>query len=171
MSDDDGFLDFISGCWSRLFRLAYLLTGDEANAEDLLQSAMERSYARWNRLSRMDAPEAYVRKLMLNALISTRRRPGWSREWLRDVLPDRPLPPPDADVVDHELLWPLVCALPERQRAVVVLRYYEDLTEVETAQILGCAPGTVKSQSHDAMRALRRGLGAATATGKVVSDP
>ena len=170
MSDDDGFFDFVSACWSRLFRLAYVLTGDERNADDLLQSALERTYARWSRVSRMDAPEAYVRKLMLSTLISTRRRPGWSREWLRDVLPDRALPAPDAGVVNHELLWPLVCALPERQRAVVVLRYYEDLSEAQTAEVLGCAPGRVKSQTHEAMRALRRGLGAVTVTGKVVSD-
>jgi RNA polymerase sigma factor (sigma-70 family) len=64
-------------------------------------------------------------------------------------------------VLDHALVWPLVCALPERQRAVVVLRYYEDLTETETAEVLGCAVGTVKSQAHDAIRALRRGLQAA----------
>jgi RNA polymerase sigma factor (sigma-70 family) len=62
--------------------------------------------------------------------------------------------------VNHALLWPLVCALPERQRAVVVLRFYEDLSEAETAEALGCAPGTVKSQTHVAIRALRRGLGA-----------
>ena len=171
MSVDDGFIDFVSACWLRLFRFAYVLTGDEANAEDLLQSAMERTYARWSRVSRMEAPEAYIRKLMLNALISTRRRPGWSREWPREVLPDRQLPSPDAGVVDHALLWPLVCALPERQRAVVVLRYYEDLTEAETAEALGCAPGTVKSQAHDAMRALRRGLGAVALTGGRVDGP
>jgi len=65
------------------------------------------------------------------------------------------------------MLWPLVCALPERQRSVVVLRYYEDLTESETADVLGCAVGTVKSQAHDAMRALRRGLGS-THLGEVI---
>jgi DNA-directed RNA polymerase specialized sigma24 family protein len=95
---------------------------------------------------------------MVNAVISARRRPGWRLEMFRAVLPDRPIPSDDSGVVDHALVWPLVCALPERQRAVVVLRYYEDLTENEAAQVLGCAVGTVKSQSHDAMRALRRGL-------------
>jgi RNA polymerase sigma factor (sigma-70 family) len=109
----------------------------------------------------MEAPEAYVRKVMVTAAISVWRRPGWRREWLREVLPERPLPPKDSDVVDHALLWPLVCALPDRQRAVVVLRYYEELTESETAEVLGCAVGTVKSQTHDALRALRRGLGRA----------
>ena len=109
----------------------------------------------------MAEPEAYVRKLMVNAAISTRRRPMSQWEWLPGVVPERSGPPEDSGVVDHALLWPLVRALPERQRAVVVLRYYEDLTEVETAEVLGCAVGTVKSQAHDAMRALRRGLGAA----------
>ena len=80
---------------------------------------------------------------------------------LPGVLPERSGPAEDIGVVDHALLWPVVCALPEWQRAVVVLRYYEDLTEAETAEVLGCAVGTVKSQAHDAMRALRRGLGAA----------
>jgi RNA polymerase sigma-70 factor (sigma-E family) len=161
MDADDGFVEFVAARWSRLCRLAYLLTSDEAAAEDLLQSAMEKTYAHWPRVRRLEEPEAYVRKIMVNSMISARRRLGWRREWVRDVLPDRPLPPEDRGVLDHALLWPLVCALPERQRAVVVLRYYEDLTEQETAEILGCAVGTVKSQAHDAVRALRRGLGAA----------
>jgi RNA polymerase sigma-70 factor (sigma-E family) len=167
MDSDDGFVEFVAARWSRLFRTAYLLTSDEAAAEDILQSAMEKTYARWPRVSRMAEPEAYVRTLMANAVISARRRPGWRREWLLDVLPERPNPPVDLGVVDHALLWPLVCALPDRQRAVLVLRYYEDFTEAQTAEVLGCAVGTVKSHAHDAIRALRRGLGAAQ-PGKVL---
>ena len=161
MDSDDGFVEFVVARWSRLHRLACLLTVDPAAAEDLLQSAMEKTYARWPRVLRMAEPEAYVCKLMVNAAISTRRRPAWRREWLPGVLPERSGPAEDGGVIDHAVLWPLVCALPDRQRAVVVLRYYEDLTEAETAEVLGCAVGTVKSQAHDAMRALRRGLGAA----------
>ena len=161
MDSDDGFVEFVAARWPRLFRLAYLLTSDEAAAEDLLQTTMEKTYARWPRVGRMEEPEAYVRKIMVNAVVSARRSIGWRREWARDVLPDCPLPSEDHAVLDHALLWPLVCALPERQRAVVVLRYYEDLTEAQTAEVLGCAVGTVKSQAHDAMRALRRGLGVA----------
>ena len=134
MDSDDGFVEFVSARWSRLYRLAYLLTSDEAAAEDLLQSAMEKTYARWPRVSRMAEPEAYVRKLMVNAAISTRRRPMSRWEWLPGVVPERSGSPEDSGVVDHAVLWPLV---------------------------LGCAVGTVKSQAHDAMRALRRGLGAA----------
>ena len=113
----------------------------------------------------MAEPEAYVRKLMVNAAISTRRRPMSRWEWLPGVVPERSGSPEDSGVVDHAVLWPLVSSavkqLPAQQRAVVVLRYYEDLTVVETAEVLGCAVGTVKSQAHDALRALRRGLGAA----------
>ena len=86
---------------------------------------------------------------------------------MRGVLPEQAVPAEDSGVLDHAVVWPLVCALPERQRAVVVLRYYEDLTEAETAQVLGCAVGTVKAHAHHALRALRRGLDAGT-LGEVV---
>jgi RNA polymerase sigma-70 factor (sigma-E family) len=155
------FDEFVSARWVRLYRLAFLLTTDEAAAEDLLQTAMKETFARWPKVSRMESPEGYVRRLLVNAVIPGSRRPARRRAWLKAVLPERPVPPDDARVVDHLLLWPLVCALPERQRAVVVLRYYEDLSESEAAEVLGCAVGTVQSQTDDAMRALRRGLRAA----------
>jgi RNA polymerase sigma-70 factor (sigma-E family) len=161
--DDDDFVEFVSGTWARFYRIAYLLAAeDRAAAEDLLQTAMEKTYARWPKVRRMEHPEAYVRRIMVNALISRWRRPGRDRESLHSTVPEPAFPPTgDTGVVDHALVWPLVCALPDRQRAVVVLRYYEDLTAVETADVLGCSVGTVKSQAHDALRALRRGLGAA----------
>ena len=158
----------MSTCRPRLHHLAYLLTGDLAATEDLLQTTMEKTCACWSSVSRMEAPDAYVRTLMVNALLSSRRRPVWTHEWLRNVVPDRPSPPPDDGVIDHALLWPLVRT--PSGGTVVVLRYYEDLSESETAQVLGCAVGTVKSQAHDAMRALRRGLGAGMATRGVVRE-
>ena len=167
MDSNHDFVEFVSARWTRLFRTAYLLTADARAAEDLLQGALEKTYSRWPRVSRMEAPEAYVRKVMVNAVISAGRRPGWGREWLRGALPEQAVPAEDSGALDHAVLWPLVCALPERQRAVVVLRYYEDLTEAETAQVLGCAVGTVKAHAHHALRALRRGLGAGT-VGEVV---
>jgi RNA polymerase sigma-70 factor (sigma-E family) len=167
MDEDERFVEFVSARRTRLFRLAYLLTADASAAEDLLQTAMEKTYARWPKVRRMEAPDAYVRKLMVNAVVSARRRPGYRREWLRPVLPERPTMAEDDAAIDHALLWPRVCALPERQRAVVVLRYYEDLTESETADVLGCTIGTVKSQAHDALRSLRRGFGSAR-TGEVL---
>jgi len=158
MSTDDGFVEFVSARWARLYRTACVLTLDPAVAEDVLQIAMEKVYLRWHRVRRMDDPAAYVRRVMVNEAISSRQRPWRHVESPRDVLPERSLPGADSVVENHAALWPLVCTLPERQRAVVVLRYYEDLTERETAEVLGCSVGTVKSQAHDAIRALRRGL-------------
>jgi RNA polymerase sigma-70 factor (sigma-E family) len=156
MDADVDFDEFVAARWVRLFRLAYLLTGEEPAAEDLLQTAMERTFARWPRVTRMESPEAYVRRLMVNAVISEHRGPTRRREWLRAVLPEPTVDAEDGHVVDHLLLWPLVCALPERQRAVIVLRYYEDLSEREIAAVLGCSPGTVKSQASAALANLRR---------------
>jgi RNA polymerase sigma-70 factor (sigma-E family) len=167
MGADGDFATFAAARWSTMFRLAFLLTGSVSVAEDVLQTALEKAYVRWARISEMAAPEAYVRKVIVNTAISGHRRSSGRRELLRDVVHDS-VEPPDRGVVDHELLWPLVCALPERQRAVVVLRFYEDLTEAGTAEVLGCAVGTVKSQMHDAMKALRRGIDAYNA--EVVSE-
>ena len=160
MSTDEDFVEFVSARWARLYRTACVLTLDPATAEDVLQIAMEKTYLRWHRVRRMDDPAAYVRKVMVNVAISSRQRPWRRVESPRDVLPERPLPGAERGVEEHAALWPLVCALPERQRAVVVLRYYEDLTERETAEVLGCSVGTVKSQAHKAIGALRRGLSA-----------
>ena len=102
----------------------------------------------------MESPEAYVRRLMVNAVISEHRRPARRREWLRAVLPEPTVDAEDGHVVDHLLLWPLVCALPERQRAVIVLRYYEDLSESGAAEVLGCSRG------HREVADPRRGAGA-----------
>jgi RNA polymerase sigma-70 factor (sigma-E family) len=163
MSTDDDAVDFVEFVSARrwaLYRLAYLLTASAPAAEDLLRTSLEKSYARWEKVSRMDAPEAYVRKVMVNTLISHRRRLAWRREVLRAEVPMSVVEPAEHAVLDHAQLWPLVCVLPERQRAVIVLRYYEELSESEAAEILGCAVGTVKSQAADAMKALRRGIAA-----------
>src|SRR5215831_172887 len=128
MDRDDDFVEFVSATWKRLYRMAYLLTAeDDATAEDLIQTAMEKTYARWPKVRRMQHQEAYVRRIMVNAAISRWRRPGRGRERLQSTVPEHPLPPADTGVLDRALVWPLVCALPDRQRAVVVLRYYEDL--------------------------------------------
>ena len=158
MSTDEDFVEFVSARCERLYRTACVLTLDQATAEDVLQIAMEKAYLRWHRVRRMDDPAAYVRKVMVNVAISSSQRPWRRAESPRDVLPERPLLEAESGVEEHATLWQLVCALPERQRAVVVLRYYEDLTERETAEVLGCSVGTVKSQAHDAIRKLRGGL-------------
>ena len=164
--EHEDFDEFVAARWVPLFRLAYLLTADADVAEDRLQTAMERTFARWPTVVRAEAPEAHVRRLMVNAVIPHHRRRGARRpqEWLRAMGPERAVPAEKEEVEDaardHLLLWPLVCALPERQRAALVLRYYEDLSESDTADVLGWSVRRVRSETHDAMQALRRGLAA-----------
>ena len=113
----------------------------------------------WPRISVMEFPEAYVRRMMANTLVSSRRR-AWMGEQSWDELPETAGAFAEVPVLDRSLIWPLVCALPDRQRAVIVLRYYEDLSEAQIADALGCAAGTVKSQSSAAIVALHRALAA-----------
>ena len=168
MSTEQDFVEFVAGRWTALYRLAYLLTASPTGAEDLLQSTFEKAYVSWSRISRMEYPEAYMRRMLTNALVSSQRR-AWLREVPSDSMPEPPGDSGDIGVLDRSLLWPLVCALPVRQRAVIVLRYYEDLTEAQIADVLGCAPGTVKSQTSAAMKALRRAL-AAAGVGEVLGE-
>ena len=116
----------------------------------------------------MDHAEGYVRRMLANALVSNRRR-AWIGERPTDHLPEAVGDSAEDPVLDRQLFWPLVCALPPRQRAVIVLRYYEDLTEAQIADVLGCAPGTVKSQSSAAITTLRRAL-AASGIGEAVGE-
>lgn len=160
MDVDQDFADFVGARWASLYRLAYLLAASPTGAEDLLQSALEKAYVSWRRISVMEYPEAYVRRMLVTTLVSSRRR-RWSGELPSDRLPEGVDESEDVGLLDRSLLWPLICALPARQRAVVVLRFYEDMSEAQIADTLGCAPGTVKSQSHAAMGALRRALAAA----------
>jgi RNA polymerase sigma-70 factor (sigma-E family) len=168
MSIDDDFAEFVGARWTSLYRLAYLLTASRAGAEDLLQTTLEKAYVKWGRIGRMDFPEAYVRRMLANTLVSGRRR-AWIGELPTQDLPERSGDFSDIPVLDRAVLWPLVCALPTRQRAVIVLRYYEDLSEAEIAHALGCAPGTVKSQASAAVAALRRAL-AASGIGEAVGE-
>lgn len=163
MRDDDGYTEFVAARWTAFHRLAFLLTGSVPAAEDLLQTALMKTYASWPRVKAMEAPDAYVRKVLVTSLVSERRRARWAREASRGGPPEVSVEASDAVVLNHELLWPLICALPARQRAVVVLRYYEDLSEAEIADVLGCARGTVKSQASDALHSLKRALAAVEA--------
>ena len=168
MSTDRDFAEFVGARWGSLYRLAYLLAASPTGAEDLLQTTLEKAYVNWGRISRMQYAEAYVRRMLANTLVSSLRR-AWTREQPWDRLPETAGDPAELSVVDRHLLWPLVCALPDRQRAVIVLRYYEDLSEAQIAEVLGCARGTVKSQSWAAMGALRRAL-AASGVGEGVRE-
>jgi RNA polymerase sigma-70 factor (sigma-E family) len=159
MREDD--IDtFLAARWSSLFRLACLLTGSPAEADDLLQESFVKVYLRWTKISRTQLPEAYVRRMMVNTLVSRSRRPFHRRELLAGTVTAAAVASQEDVVLDRAEVWPLVCALPVRQRAVIVLRYYEDLSEREIADVLGCSTGSVKSQAHDALMSLRRGVAA-----------
>ena len=159
MNTDLDFAEFVGARWASLYRLAYLLAASPTGAEDLLQTTLEKAYVSWPRISVMEFPEAYVRRMLANTLVSSRRR-AWIGEQPWDELPEAAGAFVEVPVLDRSLIWPLVCALPDRQRAVIVLRYYEDLSEAQIADALGCAAGTVKSQSSAAIVALHRALAA-----------
>ncbi|MFC5829747.1 SigE family RNA polymerase sigma factor [Nonomuraea insulae] len=143
------FQDFVVARSDRLLRTAYLLTRDWGVAEDLLQESLAKAWFAWPGI---DEPEAYVRKVLVTTYIS-----WWRRRW-RGELPSENLP----EVVAHDHggaerqeVWQAVGRLPARQRAVVVLRFYEDLPVSEVARLLGCQEGTVKSQTAKALAKLR----------------
>ena len=151
------FEDFVRARSSSLLRTALLLTGqNRAEAEDLLQVALERAYRHWSRICRSEAPERYVRRILANA--STDR---WRRLARR---PELSLHAPDAGpaaadhsaaIADRDYLLRALAALPAGQRTVLVLCYFDDLSEAATAQLLGCTPGTVNSQASRALARLR----------------
>ncbi|HEX4191234.1 MAG TPA: SigE family RNA polymerase sigma factor [Marmoricola sp.] len=150
---DPTYDEYVATRWSSLYRTAYLLTGRHADAEDLAQSALVKAYLAWAKVIAAASPDAYVRRILTNEFVSSRRGLRVARERLVDHAPDAPAP----DGLDHErlVLWPHIATLPPKQRAVIVLRYYEDLSEQQIADALGCTPGTVKSNASLALRSLR----------------
>ena len=149
----DEFSAFVFARSAALFRTAYLLTGDYQRAEDLLQTTLVRVYQRWPRVQEMQRPVGYARKVLVSQSTSWwRRRSSHEAPGLRTDEPDGVDLVRDLD--EHERVWTAVLSLPPRQRAVMVLRYYEDLTEAEIAATLDMAPGTVKSHAHAASHRL-----------------
>ena len=153
----DLFEEYVAARRGALLRTAYLLTGHREDAEDLVQVALVKVVPRWSRIA--SDPEPYVRRVLVNESISRWRRRRW-REVSTDDLPDGPVGGPvdgpvDGPGADRVALQRALARLAPRQRAVVVLRYYEDLTEAETARVLGISVGTVKSQARDALARLR----------------
>jgi len=140
----------------RMRRLAFLLTGDEHHAEDLAQIALAKIYFSWRRLQSADAPDAYARRVLINAA-STWRRRRWRGELPVAVLPELGRAEPSAE--ERDVLVRALRQLPVRQRAVLVLRFYEDLPEAQVAAILGVPVGTVKSQQSRGLARLRALLG------------
>jgi RNA polymerase sigma-70 factor (sigma-E family) len=155
--DRKSFDDFVATRSTRLLRTAYLLTHDRALAEDLVQTSLAKAWFSWGRIE--GRPEAYVRRIMVNTYSSWWRR-RWNGEEATADLPERGAgqgfrPGEDVSVDDRTDLWRALARLPRRQRAVVVLRFYEDLSEAETAEIMQCSMGTVKSQASRALARLR----------------
>lgn len=151
--DREEFREFMVSRWSGLVRLGYALTGDRWLAEDLAQTALVRACAAWWRVSRADDPDAYVRRILINA--SNRRFRG--RRPAEDArgLPEAPMPDPAAMVDQRSDLMAALRGLPPRQRAVIVLRYWGDLSDAQVAALLRCSEGTVRSQAWRALAKLR----------------
>lgn len=153
---DEFFEDFVRSRSAHLYQLALLLTGHQADAQDLLQVVLERAYRRRSALSRDVDPEPYVRKAMVNAAIDRRRLLWRRREHPLDDAENRVEPSdPIGQVADRDLVLRLLALLPPRQRSVLVLRFWEDLPEAEVAKTLGCSLGTVKSHSSRGLARLR----------------
>ncbi len=152
---DSEFEAYMQARQPSLLRTAYLLTGDQHSAEDLVQTALAKLYLSWDKVQRRELIDGYVRRIMVNEHNSLWRRAWKKREVATDRVPDRAAA---ADRVDHgesAALWEFVQTLPRKQRAVIVLRYYEDLSEAEVADILGISVGTVKSQASRALASMR----------------
>ena len=150
----DAFDEFVRARSPGLLRAAYLLTGDSQLAEDLVQNALVKTSLAWRRLERQENADAYARRVLYNQQVS-----WWRRRRVQEVFDDIAPERAGADVyggVDLRLsLRAALLALPPRQRAVIVCRYFDDLTEAGTAEVLDMAIGTVKSQAHRALAALR----------------
>jgi RNA polymerase sigma-70 factor (sigma-E family) len=153
--DESAFSDYVAARRPQLFRTACLLCGDPHRAEDVVQDALTRLYAAWDRVARMDNIDGYVRRILVNSHYGDRRRP-WRRERVSEPR-DVPLEP-GFPVEDAEVIRSAVMSLPPGQRRVIVLRHIWNLTIEETAAELRISTGTVKSQSADAVAALRRAL-------------
>ncbi|GII90934.1 SigE family RNA polymerase sigma factor [Sinosporangium siamense] len=150
---DHDFESFVQSAGARLLRFAVLVSGDRSKAEDLVQDALVKVYPRWNRI-RDNAPEAYVRRTIINQMAS-----WWRSPWVARRAPEMPDPPVKRDAMgesdERARILAALRRLPTRMRTVVVMRYWLGYSEMETARELGCSPGTVKSQASRGLERLR----------------
>ena len=156
--DEREFTELVVAVSPRLLRTAYAVCGDLATAQDAVQSALATTFRSWPTVRDADNPQAYLRRMVLNELFFWRRRVSWRTTSVRAEVPDVPVDSAEDAVLDRQVVWAAMSQLPPRQRAVVVLRYYEDLSEAEIAATLGIRPGTVKSQCAAGMAHLRQTL-------------
>jgi RNA polymerase sigma-70 factor (sigma-E family) len=168
-SRDAEYTEYVAARLSSLRQLAVVLCGDWQRADDLVQATLTRLYVNWGRVRAATHPDAYARAVLVREFIHERRSIWVRRVSLSGRVADSP-----AAVVDHDAVLDLraaVAALPARQRATLVLRFYCDLNVDQSAEILGCSPGTVKSQTARALAAVRRALGPAHAAGSGAQSP
>lgn len=153
--EPQGFRDYVAARQRALLRTARMLTGNQHTAEDLVQATLERVWPRWQRVARAGDPDAYVRKVLVNTYASWWRR-KWRAEQPAGELPESLSGTDEFAHVDlADALRRVLPTLTPKQRAVLVLRYYDDLTEAATAEVLGCSVGTVKSQTAKALARMR----------------
>jgi RNA polymerase sigma-70 factor (sigma-E family) len=150
----DSFEDFVLARSGDLVRFGRARCGDRHLAEDLVQSVLAGAHGRWSRIARVERPEAYVRRMIVNEHLSWRRRRS-SRELASATPPDPALDDGSGARAERDRLWHLLATLPPKQRAAVALRYYEDLPDREIALLLDCSESTVRSQIARALAALR----------------
>ncbi|MDT0185582.1 SigE family RNA polymerase sigma factor [Microbacterium sp. ARD31] len=163
---DDGssFASYVAARRPALLRWARMVAGDPHTAEDLLQASLVRVLPHWEAIRDLAAADAYVRRTITRQHVSWQRQPWRRDERPTDTLPERIGPDTAVPEVEDEL-WGLVLDLPAQQRAAVALRFYEGLSVAETAVVLGCSPGTVKSNTSRGLAALRRLAGAPALAG------
>jgi RNA polymerase sigma-70 factor (sigma-E family) len=149
------FDEFVCDSSPGLLRTAYLLTGDRGHAEDVVQAALLQVARKWRRIG--DEPTPYARRIVVN-LAKNHWRDRFRRPYESTLTVEPGCAPPDADVLLQQVLVRAVMDLPVRQRAVLVLRYFQDLSVEQTADAMGCSTGTVKSQTHHALSKLREAL-------------
>lgn len=153
---DDEYTEFVHAAWPGLYRTAYLMLGDHQLAEDLTQAALAKTYGSWRKVKDRAAAPAYARVVLANTAASWFRKRSWRNERPTATLPDTAV---EHDPSTRPAVVEALATLAPRQRAVVVLRYYDDLSVREVAQALGISEGTVKSQTSDALTRLRAVLG------------
>jgi RNA polymerase sigma-70 factor (sigma-E family) len=157
MASDEDFRVFFAQHYERLCRLGFLLTGDPAQAEELAQDALVRTWRRWRLVRKPDNPETYARKVLVNRHRSLLRRALVEARYRYRDHPNEGHS--DEHHEDAIVLWAATRRLPQRQQAVLVLRYYEDLPDEQIADLIGCAPATVRTHAARALATLRRSRG------------
>jgi len=158
-AERDAFRDYVAARSPALLRTAYLITGSRSDAEDLLQTSLAKTYLAWTRIRDRNSVDAFVRRVLVNTHTSSWRRHRRVAETPVERLPEITGRDATADSDLHDALWAALRSLPPKMRAAVVLRYYEDLSEADVAEVLGCSIGTVKSQTAPALAKLRDDAG------------